>query len=51
MMGNVTGIDPEDMEIGAAVDVDFVQADEGVAVPFWRPTTTASAPTRTSSSP
>ena len=36
MMGNVTGIDPDDMQIGMPVEVYFVQADEGVAVPFWR---------------
>ena len=36
MMGNVTGIDADDMQIGEAVEVYFVHADEGVAVPFWR---------------
>ena len=35
-MGNVTGVDPDDMQIGTPVEVYFVQADEGVAVPFWR---------------
>ena len=34
--GNVTGIDPDDTQIGSPVEVYFVQADEGVAVPFWR---------------
>ena len=42
MMGNVTGVDADDMQIGAAVEVYFVQADEGVAVPFWRSVPTAS---------
>ena len=36
MMGNVTGFDPDDMQIGMPVEVYFVQADEGVGVPFWR---------------
>jgi uncharacterized protein len=36
MMGNVTGIDADDMQIGTPVEVYFVQAEEGVAVPFWR---------------
>ena len=36
MMGNVTGVGANDIRIGAPVEVYFVQADEGVAVPFWR---------------
>ena len=36
MMGNVTGVDPDDMQIGTPVEIYFVQADEGVAVPLWR---------------
>ena len=37
MMGNVTGCDPDDVHIGMPVEVYFVEADEGVGVPFWRP--------------
>ena len=37
MMGNVTGCEPDDVRIGMPVEVYFVPADEGVAVPFWRP--------------
>ena len=37
MMGNLTGCDPDDVRIGTPVEVYFVPADEGVAVPFWRP--------------
>lgn len=37
MMGNVTGCDPDDVGIGMPVEVYFVPADGGVAVPFWRP--------------
>ncbi|MGH9014856.1 MAG: Zn-ribbon domain-containing OB-fold protein [Acidimicrobiia bacterium] len=37
MMGNVTGCEPDDVQIGMAVEVYFVAADEGVAVPLWRP--------------
>jgi uncharacterized protein len=39
MMGNVTGIDPSEMQIGTPVEVYFVQADDGVTVPFWRSNT------------
>ena len=37
MMGNVTGVDADDVHIGMPVEVYFVQADEGVGVPFFRP--------------
>jgi hypothetical protein len=37
LMGNVTGVEPDDVRIGLPVEVYFVAADEGVAVPFWRP--------------
>jgi hypothetical protein len=30
----------DDMQIGTPVEVYFVQADDGVAVPFWRPAVT-----------
>jgi uncharacterized protein len=36
-MGNVTGCDVDDVRIGMPVEVYFVPADDGVAVPFWRP--------------
>ena len=36
MMGNVTGTDPDEMQIGTPVEVYFVQAGEAVAVPFWK---------------
>ena len=42
MMGNITGIDPDEMQIGTPVEVYFVQADEGVAVPFWKDGTVTS---------
>jgi len=38
MMGNLTGCEPDEVRIGLPVEVYFVHADEGVAVPFWRPT-------------
>lgn len=37
MMGNVRGCDVGDVYIGLPVEVFFVEADEGIAVPFWRP--------------
>ncbi|HEX6311793.1 MAG TPA: Zn-ribbon domain-containing OB-fold protein [Acidimicrobiia bacterium] len=37
MMGNLTGCDPAEVHIGMPVEVYFVRADEGGAVPFWRP--------------
>jgi uncharacterized OB-fold protein len=40
MMGNVTADDVADVHIGMPVEVSFVRADEGVAVPFWRPSAT-----------
>jgi uncharacterized protein len=39
MMGNVTGIDAEDVRIGMPVEVYMVEAEEGLGVPFWRPAT------------
>jgi uncharacterized OB-fold protein len=38
MMGNVTGIDPEQVRIGMPVEVYFVAAAEDVGIPMWRPT-------------
>ncbi len=38
MMGNVTHCDPDRVRIGMAVTAYAVVADEGIGVPFWRPT-------------
>ena len=38
MMGNVLDCPVEDVRIGMPVQVVFEAADEGVGVPFWRPT-------------
>jgi uncharacterized OB-fold protein len=37
MMGNVTDCPIEDVHIGMPVEVHMVDAEPGVAVPFWRP--------------
>ncbi len=37
MMGNVTGCDPESVEIGMQVEAYAVLADEKLAIPYWRP--------------
>jgi uncharacterized protein len=37
MMGNVTGVEADDVRIGLPVEIYFVAADDDVAVPFWRP--------------
>jgi uncharacterized OB-fold protein len=37
MMGNITDCAVEDVRIGMPVAAYFVEAEEGVGVPFWRP--------------
>jgi len=37
MMGNVTGCDVAQVQIGMAVEAYAIVAAEGVGVPFWRP--------------
>lgn len=36
MMGNVVGIDVDEVRIGQTVEVEFVGATDDVAFPFWR---------------
>jgi len=37
MMGNVTGIDPEEVRIGLEVEAYALLAEEKVGIPYWRP--------------
>jgi uncharacterized OB-fold protein len=37
MMGNVTGCAVEDVHVGLPVEVYMVEAEDDLAVPFWRP--------------
>ena len=37
MMGNVTGVDPEAVHIGLAVEAYALLAEEKLGIPFWRP--------------
>ncbi len=37
MMGNVTGCDPESVEIGMQLEAYAVLADERLGIPYWRP--------------
>ena len=37
MMGNVTGIDPDDMQIGTPVEAYFTKVDDEIGIPRWRP--------------
>lgn len=37
VFGNVTGVEPDDVRIGAPVEVWFTQAAEDIGVPSWRP--------------
>ena len=39
MMGNLTGLAPEDVHIGQDVQVYFEPVEDGLAVPFWQPAT------------
>lgn len=39
LMGNVTGIDPDDVKVGLAVTAYALRIDETMALPLWRPTT------------
>ena len=36
MMGNLTGCDPDDVEIGMAVEAYAVLASEKLGIPYWR---------------
>ncbi|MEV0057649.1 acetyl-CoA acetyltransferase [Saccharopolyspora shandongensis] len=36
MLGNVTGIRPDEVEVGMPVEVYMVPTDDEIAVPFWR---------------
>ena len=37
MMGNVTDVEPDDVHIGMAVEAYAVLAEDGIAIPYWRP--------------
>jgi len=37
MVGELRGVAPEEIRIGAAVRVDFVRVDDGLTLPAWRP--------------
>ena len=37
MMGGVTGCDADDVHVGMAVEAYAILAEEGLAIPFWRP--------------
>jgi uncharacterized OB-fold protein len=37
MMGNVAGVDVEDVSIGMPVEVTFVRETDDVVLPMWRP--------------
>lgn len=39
MMGNVTGVDPEQVQIGLEVEMYVVRIAEELGIPFWRPAT------------
>jgi uncharacterized OB-fold protein len=39
MMGNVTGVDPDQVRIGLEVEAYALQADDKIAIPYWRPRT------------
>jgi hypothetical protein len=36
MMGNVVGIDPDDVRIGLGVELQIITVDDDYAVPVWR---------------
>ena len=38
VVGNVVGIEPEAVEVGMAVAVEFVAVDDELTLPMWRPT-------------
>lgn len=38
IMGGITDCDPDDVVIGLAVEVHFLQAAEDIGIPYWRPT-------------
>lgn len=37
MLGELTGVDPADVHIGAPVEVEFVPVDDDLTMPRWRP--------------
>ena len=37
LVANVIGIDPQDIEIGMAVEVEFVEHDPELTLPAFRP--------------
>lgn len=37
MLGEMEGIDPEEVHIGLTVEIGFRRVDERVTLPFWRP--------------
>ena len=37
LMGNVTGIDPDDVRVGLEVRAYGLRIDESMALPLWRP--------------
>jgi len=37
MMGSVTDCSPDDVSIGMAVEAYALEVEEGLALPFWRP--------------
>jgi uncharacterized OB-fold protein len=41
MMGNVTGIDPDEIRIGLSVEAYALLAEEKIAIPYWRPASEA----------
>ena len=41
MMGELTGVDPSDVQIGMPVRVAFARIDDGLVLPGWRRTTSA----------
>ena len=36
MLGNITGVKPDEVKVGMPVEVYMMPADDEVAVPFWR---------------
>lgn len=39
MLGTVTGLDPEEIQVGLEVEAYAVEYETGRAVPYWRPVT------------
>jgi hypothetical protein len=38
MMGNVTGVGPDEVSVGQVLEAYAVEFEPGLALPFWRPT-------------